>query len=306
MGNAHSRTSALATPSLNHSTSASSADRKSFSVTPFEPSTLVSITRAPSSSHSSRGSSVTRTEEHCTWDWEEETSSCSSWVLTVDGVSTPSTTPTLTGGYETSTTSFSFPYYTCTDFLCINSVVSDYGYALCLATTTSSDLAFPTTTHSWLSPTETTTERWPTITPTCDPLIDWEDCPTSSSETFSDLSTVAWPTSTRATDLWPTETSSDCDTSATSSSRTVDFTIPEGLSTRSSTTSKESYTYTSSSSSTRRTRTPTASACDFLFDDCITTVTGRYSSQEWDPTPRLGRTAATTAHIPRHSNDARK
>lgn len=292
MGNAHSTTSALATPSANHSTSAFSAARKSFSVTPFEPSTLVSITRS-SSSHSSRGSSITRTGEHCTWDWERETSSCSSWVFTVD-VSTPLTTPTPTGGYETSTTSFSFPYYTCTDFFCINSVVSDYGYALCLATT-SSDLPLPTRTHSRLSPTETTTERWPTITPTCDPLVDWEDCPTPTSEAFSNSPTDARPTET---------SSSDYDTSTTSSSRTVDFTIPEGLSTRSSTTSKESYTYTSSS--TRRARTSTISACDFFDDDCIPTVTGRYSSHDWDPTPRLGHTAATTLHIPRQSEDAEK
>ncbi|KAI1757519.1 hypothetical protein F4782DRAFT_478892 [Xylaria castorea] len=295
MGNIPSTPGALPTHTSSHTTSALSEPHRSFTVSPFAYSTFVSVTKASSKS-SSYGPSPTRTGEYCTWDWEEGTSSCSSWTLTVD-IPTPFTVPLPTGGYETSEVSLSFPYYTCTDFLCIDSVVSKYGYSLCLPTPTT-PFGLPTETYPW--PEESSTLVWPTITPTCDPVLDWEYCPGPTSEPSDSLTdtwpTDEWPTTSWDTDLWPTETSSDCDTP-------IVFTIPEGPPTA-STVTKHSYSYRSGS--TRRTTTSTTSDCDFWVDDCTPVATAKHTTWEWDPDPWSDHTVSTTVSFPRQTAEVKE
>ncbi|KAI0458277.1 hypothetical protein F5B21DRAFT_519469 [Xylaria acuta] len=296
MGNLSSTPSALPTHTSAHSTSVLSEPHRSFSVSPFGYSTFVSITKESSKS-SSHGPSPTRTGEYCTWDWERHTSSCSSWTLTVD-IPTPFTVPTPPGGYETSEVSLSFPYYTCTDFLCIDSVVSKYGYSLCLPTPTT-PFGLPTETWPW--PEEPSTNASPTITPTCDPILDWKNCPGPTygpSDSLTDTwPTDEWPTPSWDTDLWPTETSSDCDT------HTIP-TTPEGPPTASTTITKHSYSYRSGS--TRRTSTSTTSDCDFWDDDCIPVPTAKHTTWEWDPDPWSDHTVSTTISFPRQTAEAKE
>ncbi|KAI0860917.1 hypothetical protein F4860DRAFT_181448 [Xylaria cubensis] len=281
MGNLPSTPSALPTHTSAHSTSALREPHHSFSVSPFAYSTFVSITKASSKS-SSYGPSSTRTGEYCTWDWGRDTSSCSSWTFTVHP--TPFTVPIPTGGYETtSDVSEYFPYYTCTDFLCIDSVVSEYGFSLCLPTSTT-PFGLPTETWPW--PDETSTDVWLTSTPTCDPELDWEYCPGPTSEPSSSL-----------TYGWPTETSSDCDTP-------IVFTIPEGPSTTSATVTKHSYSY--HGGSTRRTTTSTTSDCDFWDDDCTPVATGKQTTWEWGSDPWSGHTVSTTVSFPRQTAEAKE
>ncbi|KAJ2988601.1 hypothetical protein NUW58_g3888 [Xylaria curta] len=203
MGNISSTPGALATHTPTPGTHALSETRPSFSIPPFEPSTFVTKT----ASHSSRGGlSPTRTGEYCSWDWERDTTSCSSWVYTVD-VPTPFTLPTPPGGYGTSESSLGFPYYTCTDFLCIDSVVSKYGFSLCFPTATP-PFGLPTETETWRSTEDSTPYAVPTTTSACDPVFDWENCPGPTSEPlYSIPDTWTWPTDE------PPETSSDCDSS---------------------------------------------------------------------------------------------
>ncbi|KAI8954676.1 hypothetical protein F4801DRAFT_532606 [Xylaria longipes] len=292
MGNISSTPGALPTHTSAHSASTLSEPHRSFSVSPFEYNTFVSITKASSKSPS-HGPSPTSTGKHCTWDFEADTSSCSSWTSTVDTL-TPFTVPTPTGGYETGETSLPFPYFTCTDFLCIDSVVSKYGYSLCFPT----PATLPTETWPW--PNEPSTDGWPTITPTCDPVLDWEFCPGPTSEPLESLTdtwpTDEWPTASWDTDLWPTETSSDCDTS-------VIFTIPEGPPTASATITKHSYSYRSGS--TRRASTSSTSDCDFWDDDCspVASVKG---TTWWDPDPWSDHTVSTTISSPRHTAEAKE
>ncbi|KAI0554874.1 hypothetical protein F4679DRAFT_240600 [Xylaria curta] len=295
MGNIPSTQSALPTHTPAHSTSTLSEPHRSLPVSPFAYSTFVSVTKA-SSKGSPYGPSSTRTGEYCTWDWGRDTSSCSSWTFTVD-IPTPFTVPVPTGRYETSDISDYFPYYTCTDFLCIDSVVSKYGYSLCLPTSTT-PFGLPTETWPW--PEETSTYAWPTITPTCDPELDWEYCPDPTSESSGSLTdtwpTDEWPTSSWETYLWPTETSSDCDP--------IVFTIPEGPPTASATMSKHSYSY--HSGSTRRTTTSTTSDCDFWDDDCTPVATAKHTTWEWGSDPWSGHTVSTTVSFPRQTAEAKE
>ncbi|KAI0487175.1 hypothetical protein F4859DRAFT_510958 [Xylaria cf. heliscus] len=324
MGITSSSPSALPTHTSTHSTSALSVPHRSFSVSPFEYSSFISVTKTSSKSYS-YGPSPTRTGEYCTWDFEEDTSSCSSWTLTVD-IPTPFTVPTPTGGYETPEASLSFPFYSCTDFLCIDSVVSEYGYSLCLSTPTpfgvptetwswpedTSTYAWPTTTSTcdllldcqgtgfppwesvtdtWSWPEDSSTYAWPTITSTCDPEPDCEGTGYPNTETWP---TDEWPTPSWDTELWPTETSSDCDTP-------IIFTVPESLPTTSTTNTKHSYSYRSGS--TRRTRTSTTSDCDFWDDDCTPVATAKHTTWDWDPDPRSDHT--TISH-PLQTAEAKK
>ncbi|KAI8627114.1 hypothetical protein F5Y19DRAFT_443230 [Xylariaceae sp. FL1651] len=217
MGNNVSLQSAIATSISAHSTSVSSETRRSFTVTPIEHSTFISLTKASPTS-STYESFTTHTGEYC--NWEEGTSSCSHWTWTVT-VPTPPSVPGPTGGYQTSEVSYSFSRadYTCSDFVCISSVASDYGYALCLPTATTSESS-TTKTKSH------TIDDEPTATSACNPL--WEDCPRSSSKTSSDTEPrftpwpwpttssdidprfTPWPTATFVTDRWPTASSSIC------------------------------------------------------------------------------------------------
>ncbi|KAI3318924.1 hypothetical protein HD806DRAFT_510402 [Xylariaceae sp. AK1471] len=288
MGNASSVASALSTHTLTYSTPLLSETRRSFSVTPFEHSTFVSVTKSSSKS-SSYGPSPTRTGEHCTWDYESDSLSCSFWSWSVD-VPTAFSVPAPTGGYETSEASYSFTQaeYTCTDFICINSVASSYGYSLCVPT---SEFGFPTETYTWPD-NSYTTEDWPVTTPTCDPVFDWEECPwTSLESSILDSFTAVWPTETWDTDIWPTETTPDCDTiasTAVSGPNTVDcgfdidcwtsldFTIPESWPTPFATITKHSYSY--HTTSIRRTSTSITSDCDFWDDDCTPAATSEPTS----------------------------
>ncbi|KAJ8129568.1 hypothetical protein O1611_g4057 [Lasiodiplodia mahajangana] len=210
-------------------------------------STFVSITRTSSKTSSHTSSETVRTEEYCTWDWDSDTFSCSSWALTVD-TPTPYTITTPTGGYETSeatpTSSLAFPDYTCTDLLCIVSVVSEYGFALCEATSTT-DYGSPTVTWPWA---ESSTTAEPSTTSTSCDLFDFEDCSSFTTEPMpiptpfwptDEWPTIIWPTPTTDTELSPAETSSDCEAEATASTSagycdddcytSIDFTIiPEG------------------------------------------------------------------------------
>ncbi|KAI1738253.1 hypothetical protein F4680DRAFT_467472 [Xylaria scruposa] len=296
MGNIPSTPSALPTHTPAHSTSTLSEPHRSFSVSPFAYSTFVSVTKT-SSKGSPYGPSSTRTGEYCTWDWGRDTSSCSSWTFTVD-TPTPFTVPIPTGGYETSEISDYFPYYTCTDFLCIDSVVSKYGYSLCLPTSTT---PFELPTETWPWPEETSTYAWPTITATCDPELDWQYCQGSGSELSGSPTdtwpTDEWPTSSGDTYAWPTETSSDCDTP-------IVFTIPEGPPTASATVTKHSYSY--HSGSTRRTTTSATSDCDFWDDDCTPAATAKYTTWEWGSDPWSGHTVSTTVSFPRQTAEAKE
>ncbi|TGJ80887.1 hypothetical protein E0Z10_g7889 [Xylaria hypoxylon] len=312
MGNNSSVPSALPTPThtSTHSSHTFSSPHRSISVSPLKPSTFVSITKASSKS-SSHGPSLTRTDEYCTWDWEKETSSCSLLTFTAD-VPNPFTIPTPTGGYETSEASFSFPHYTCTDLICIDSVASDYGYSLCLATSPT-DFWPPAETWSWSE--ASTTDEWETITPTCDPVFDWENCPGPTPK-YSDSLSEVWPTLTWD---WPTETSSDCDTtessvkSSTSAENcefdvdcwtSVHYTIQKSRHTPSATITKHSYSYRSTS--TKRTSTSTTSDCDFWDEDCTPAPTGEPTTWEWNPDPWTGHTVSTKVPSPRQSAEAKK
>ncbi|KAI1162770.1 hypothetical protein F5B18DRAFT_652384 [Nemania serpens] len=299
MGNVPSSSSVSLTHTSTPCTSTFSETRRHFSVSPFTYSTFVSITKTSTKS-SSHTSSPTRTGEYCSWDWENETPSCTTWTSTVD-IPTPFTVPTPTGAYPTSEVSPLFPQYTCTDLLCIDSVVSEYGYALCLATSTT-DFEFPTETWSW--PVESTTDELPGVTPTCDPLFDWDDCPGPTVEPTGtwitdEWPTESWPTPTWDTDLWPTETSSDCDSSVASSltiKPSVHFTIAESRPTPYATISKYSYSY-----HTARTSKSSTSDCDFWDDDCISDGTGEYTTWVWSSDPWHDHTVSTTIDFPRQT-----
>ncbi|KAI0530366.1 hypothetical protein GGR58DRAFT_239779 [Xylaria digitata] len=285
MGNSSSAPSSLASPThtSTYSSTTSSEPHRSFSVSPLEPSTFVSITKAfPQTSH---GPSSIYTEEYCTWDWEEETSSCSLLTFTVD-TPIPFSVPTPTGGYETSEASLSFPHYTCTDLICIDSVASNYGYSLCLATAT--PLPWPPIATSL--PEVSTTDMSATITPTCDSGFDW-DCPSPGSAFPS--TTDEWPTITWD---WPPETTSDCDTTDSSSTADCEFSINGRSSLRSSirytipritpskSTTKHSYSYTPTS--TRRTRTSATTECAFWDDDCPPDITWVHTASPKTPIQR--------------------
>ncbi|KAI1183659.1 hypothetical protein F5B17DRAFT_117227 [Nemania serpens] len=294
MGNVPSSSSVLPTHTSTPCTSSLSETRRTFSVSPFTYSTFVSITKTPTKS-SSHTSSSTGTGEYCTWDWENETPSCTSMTSTVDNP-TPFTTLTPTGAYQTSEVSPLFPEYTCTDLLCIDSVVSEYGFALCLATSTT-DFELPTVTWPW--PVETTTNDFPGATLSCDPLFDWEDCPSPAVEPTDTWITDEWPTPTWDTDLWPTETSSDCDSTVASSltiKPTVHFTISESRPTPYATTSKHTYSY-----HTARTSTSSTSDCGFWDDDCISGGTDEYTTWTWNSDPWRDHTVSTTIEFPRQS-----
>ncbi|KAI1427754.1 hypothetical protein F5Y12DRAFT_792065 [Xylaria sp. FL1777] len=312
MGNTNSTPSALtahthlSTHTSTYSFSVPIETHHSFSVSPFEHSTLISITKA-SSQGFPHGPSATHTEEYCSWDWERDTSSCTLYTFTVD-TPTPFTFPTPTGRYGTSEASFSFPHYTCTDFLCIDSVASDYGFSLCLATTIT-DFGPPVETLSW--PEESTTYELPTATLTCDPVLDWKDCPGPTIEP-SDTFTVEWPTET--SDYDGTGFSTTSSLSAENCEYGVDCwthvhpTIRESRPTPSATTTTHSYSYrsTSISTSTRRTTTSTTTDCDFWSDDCTLSALGEHTTWEWDPDPWSGHTVSTTINkISHHSEDAK-
>ncbi|KAI0102508.1 hypothetical protein GGR51DRAFT_573984 [Nemania sp. FL0031] len=295
-----------------------------FSVSPFKySSTFVSITRTSPKTSSHTSSSTIRTEEYCTWDADSETFSCSSWTLTVD-TPTPFTLATPTGGYETSeastTSSLEFPDYTCTDLLCIVSVVSDYGFALCEATSTT-DYESPTVTWPWAH--SSTTDESSATSASCD-LFDWEDCSSTAPEPTLTLTpflptdewpTIIWPTTTE-TELSPAETSSDCDSEETASTSTdycdifdcftsIDFTVPpEGPPTPYATITKSAYSYRGSS--TRRTSTSTTSECDFWDLDCTSDGAGEFTTLAQNPDQGRHHTASTTLHIPRQSDGAAK
>ncbi|KAI0437845.1 hypothetical protein F4803DRAFT_570360 [Xylaria telfairii] len=291
MGNIYSTPSALPTPTSAHSTSAIEPHR-SFSVSPFGYSTFVSVTRASSISSSYRPS-PTRTGEYCTWDWEADTVSCSSWSFTVD-IPTPFTVPIPTGGYETSEASWAFPYYTCTAFLCIDSVVSKYGYSICLPTPTT-PFGIPTETWPW--PEESTTYWVSAITPTCDPVFGCQGSVTIVSDSLTDAwATDEWPTTSWDTHLWPTETS-DCDTPAT-------FTIPDGPPTASTMTTKHSYSYRSGSTRRTTSTASTVSDCDLWDDDCV--ATAKHTTWDWDPDPWSDHTVSTTISSPRRTAEAKE
>ncbi|GAP90689.1 hypothetical protein SAMD00023353_5200110 [Rosellinia necatrix] len=304
MGNASSTSSALHTHTTNHTTLSPTENHRSLSITPFDASTLVSITRTYSRS-SSHGPSI-QTDEFCSWDWEVLTSTCTTSTFTVD-VPTPVSTPTRTRAYETSEASYSFPFYTCTDFLCIDSVVSDYGYSLCIPTSTSS---YESLTETWRLTEKYSTDVWVTVTPTCDPVFGWKYCSSLTSESTGVI-TDAWPTDSWSTDdepptgrptttrISPADTSPNCDSSTASDSSTDDFTEPW---TSRSVTTKHSYSY--HGSSTRQASTSTTSECDFWDDDCTPTVTGRYTSQKWEPTTWSRDPIVTTVRHPRQSAGA--
>ncbi|KAI1112522.1 hypothetical protein F5Y14DRAFT_265596 [Nemania sp. NC0429] len=300
MGNVSSSSSDLATPTSTTScTSTLSETRRHFSVSPFTYSTFVSITRTSSTKTSSHTSASTRTGEYCTWDWDDESTACTSWTFTVD-IPTPFTVPTPTGAYGTTEVSPLFPQYTCTDLLCINSVASEYGYALCFDTSTT-DFATPTETWPW-PPEDTTTYESPESTLTCDPLFDW-DCPSSSVEPTYTWLTGSWPTPTWDTDLWPTETSSDRDSLSGSSltiEPSVDFTVPESRPTPYATISKHTYSYHTARTSKSSTKSST-SDCGFWDDDCVSDDTGDYSTLVWSSDPWRGHTVSTTIDLPRQS-----
>ncbi|KAI0427885.1 hypothetical protein F5Y09DRAFT_344226 [Xylaria sp. FL1042] len=323
MGNNNSTPSPSPSPThlsvtSTHTSSLSTETHRSFSfsVSPFEHSTLVSITKASPTSSSHVYSSI-RTTEYCTWNWEQETESCT--LRTITATPTPFTLPTPTGRYGTSETSFSFPYYTCTDFLCIDSVASQYGFSLCLATTFTN-----------FGPPVETTDKFPTATLTCDPDLDWEGCPgptIAPPDSTTDEWTEVWPTLTWH---YPTETSSDYDVtrSSTTSSLSAEEceygigcftslhytskesrqTPPAPTITSPTSSSKHSYSYRSTStSSTKRTTTSTTSDCDPWWDDCTPALPTEPTTWEWDPDPWSGHTVSTTIrHIPRESADTEK
>jgi len=302
--------------------------RRSITVTPFEPPTFTSVTSPfPQTSSKDESSPVpTRTIAHCTWDWEGDTSSCTSWTQTPD-IYTLSTPPNPTGAYETSAeTSYTFTQaaYTCTDFVCIGSVASSYGYSLCLPTltTTSKHLSLPIVTLPFPSESEsestskTTSRDYLTQTVTCDTEFDWDDCTITSFGTSD-----SWPTETTTSTSTST---SDCDTTSTSSSKSsktksstesedcmfgdecytsFQLTIPETLPTRSATTTtKSSLTY-ETGSARRTSKTTTTSECDFWDRDCIPTPTRRHSTWDWDD-PWSGHTVRTTIHGSRQTPEA--
>ncbi|KAI1350444.1 hypothetical protein F5Y01DRAFT_315835 [Xylaria sp. FL0043] len=310
MGNNNSTPSALpptthlSTYTSTHSSSLSTEAHHSFSVSPFEHSTLVSITKASSTSSSHVSSSI-RTTEYCTWDWELETTSCTLRTITAP-TPTPFTLPTPTGQYGTSEASFSFHHYTCTDLLCIDSVASQYGFSLCAATTFT-NFGPPAETSTW--PKSSTTHKLLTTAPTCDPELDW-DCP----------GPTVMPTLT-LTLHHSTETSSDYDETRSptiSSTSTEDceygvgcFTPLHHTSTEShhatttTTTSSTKHSYSYHSTSTKRTTTSTTSECDFLWDDCTPALPTEPTTWEWDPDPWSGHTVSTTiSPVPRESVDA--
>ncbi|KAI1130619.1 hypothetical protein F5Y10DRAFT_289032 [Nemania abortiva] len=351
MGNIPSTTSALPTHTTTPCTSTASESSRHFSVSPFmHSSTFVSITKASSKTSSYTSAPTIRTEEYCTWDWEGETFSCSSWALTLDTptpltIQTPTITlnpfstfgpssltfetPTITltpatitptGGYETSEASFStslaFPYYSCTDLLCIESVLSEYGFDLCEATSTT-DYGLPTVTWPWAE--SSTTDESPSTTTSCD-LFDWEDCPETTAEPTETWPTIIWPTPTPETEQSPTETSSDCDSLVTASTSTdyceddiecytsIDFTVPEAPPTPYATITRlsPSPSYSYRRSSTRRTSTSTTSECDFWDEDCIPDATGEFTTLAATPDPGRHHTASTTRPVPRQSDEVPK
>ncbi|KAI0870057.1 hypothetical protein GGS24DRAFT_476628 [Hypoxylon argillaceum] len=310
MGNSSS-TSVLRTHASTPCTSTFSETRHPLSVSPFKLSTFVSITKTSSKTSSSTPSAA-RTEEYCSWDWESDTFSCSSWTLTFHvptpfTVPTPTLTPSLTGGYETSETSPSFPDYTCTDLLCINSVLSEYEFSMCPITATT-DYGFPTETWSW--PESSTSDASPASHTSCD-LFRSEDCSRYTIEP-----TTTEPTDGAPTIIWPTETSSDCDSEVTSSTSTdycgdgsdcwtsIAFTIPESEPTPYGAITKHSYSYRRSS--TRRTSTSTTSDCDFWDFDCTPAATGEVTTQGPNPDPGRHHTTSTPHPLPRQSAEAKK
>ncbi|KAI0965865.1 hypothetical protein F4678DRAFT_484701 [Xylaria arbuscula] len=310
MGNNHSTPSALPTPthlSTSHTSSLSVQTRHSFTVSPFEPSSFVSISKTSSEPH---GPASTGPREYCTWDWELDTISCTFGAYTVP-TPTPHPLPTPTGRYGTSEVSFSFPSFTCTDLLCIDSVASKYGFSLCLATSLTTNFGRPTPTLSW--PEESTTDDSPTTTLTCDPVLDWKDCPGPTlgiTDSITDSITDEWPTvvwPTQSSD-YSTETSSDydsTDTSTPSSFSTEDceygfdcftstqYTIEESRQTPPATTTTK-YSYSYDGATTKRSTTSTTSECDFWWDDCTPDVPLEPTTWEWGPDPWSDHTVSTT------------
>jgi hypothetical protein len=315
---AHVNTSAIHIPT-------SSVAHIPFSVSPFKFSSFVSFTKDPSTIYH-HTPVPTNTAEHCIWDWEQGATTCSSWTPTNIG---PTSYSLPTGGYETTETSSSYPYYyTCTDFLCVDSVVSLYGFSLCPATSTTTPFGHATLPWTWTEqPTATIASE---TSSSCHPLLDWSSCPPSttytadpwltdefptSSSTSSIFSwqtltsdvysfptttstthrwdtstrkTYSWPTTTWTIHSWPTKTStsklssstSDCDSSTTSS---IDYTIPDTEPTGYGTTTSTKHTYSYRRSSTRRTSTSTTSDCDFWDLDCFTTDSGELTTLAEDP-----------------------
>ncbi|KAI1292971.1 hypothetical protein F5Y03DRAFT_388107 [Xylaria venustula] len=311
MGNSNSTPSALPTPthlSNSYTSSLSAQTSHSFTVSPLEPSSFVSTIKT-SSKIFPHGPGSTGPREYCTWDWELDTISCTFWTITVP-TPTPRPLPTPTGRYGTSEVNFSFPSFTCTDLLCIDSVASKYGFSLCLATSLTTNFGRPTPTISW--PDESTTYESPTPTLTCDPVLDWKNCPSPTLEVTDSITdewpTVVWPT--QSSD-YPTETSSDYDvteTSTTSSPSTEDceygfdcftstqYTVEDSRQTPSATTStKHSYSYRSATTKRSTTSTTsTTSECDFWWDDCTPDVPLEPTTWEWGPDPWSDHTVSTT------------
>ncbi|KAI0397604.1 hypothetical protein F5Y17DRAFT_415113 [Xylariaceae sp. FL0594] len=266
---------------------------RGFTVTPFEPPiTVTAITPiipfTPSALSDEGSAILTRSVAHCTWDWGNDLiSSCTSWTETPDiyTLSTPapyetsssSSSSSSSSAKKTNSYSFTQAAYTCTDFVCVGSVASSYGYSLCLPTLSSSS----STKHSSLqfgpiptvsisdpeTPTTTRSMGYATETLTCDPGD--EDC------------TVTFTSFGKKT----SSSSSSCDTTTTASFK---LSVPEA-------------TPPKTTESTRRTTTPSSSSsaakseCDLLDDDdCVPpTPTGRHSSWDWDD-PWSVHTARTT------------
>jgi hypothetical protein len=298
--------------------------QRSITVTPFEPaaSTSVASLLSQTSSNDENSPVPTRTIAHCTWGWEGDASSCTSWTQTPD-IYTLSTASNPTGAYETpAETSYTFTQvaYTCTDFVCIGSVASSYGYSLCLPTPTTKSkhlslpiltLSFPSESEFWSTP-KTASQNYITQTVnTCDAEFGWDDCTTTSFGVSGPLSTET------------TTSTSDCDTTSTlsksSKSKTstetddcvfgdecytsLQLTIPESLPTSSTTTTKSSFTYETGSARRTSKTTTTTSECDFWDRDCIPTPTRRHSTWDWDD-PWSGHTVRTTIHGSRQTPDA--
>ncbi|KAI2631209.1 hypothetical protein GGS21DRAFT_544592 [Xylaria nigripes] len=323
MGNITSIASVKPTHTFNHihsySTPLFSETSRTFSVSTFEPSTFVSITKGPTRSFSSE-SPLTRTGEYCSWNWESDTSSCSSWTYTIDAT-TSFTTSTPPGGYETSAVSFTFPDYTCTNFACINSVASFYGFSLCMATPTTSS-GFPTIVTPSRTEETYTSNTQPTFSLTCDPILDWRNCPGTISETWytstESWPTISWSTTTSETTSWPTQTTPDCEETETAAStssvtpacgfetdcqHTLDSAIPASLVTSILTPTKNTYSY-HSGDDTRPSSTSTLSDCDFWDEDCMPAAAA--GPTNWDPDSWSTHTITMTVPFPLHSDEAKE
>ncbi|KAI0148546.1 hypothetical protein GGR57DRAFT_515250 [Xylariaceae sp. FL1272] len=332
MGNNTSVQTVSFSHSWKHPSQVHSETHRPFTVTPFEHSTFLSVTKP--SAQTSQPLKSTRTAQYCKWDVDSDFSICTSWEVTTSSPSrpieqTPTSTytldidtftdswitdepvPTPTGGYETSDASYTFgqAQFTCTDFLCIGSVASEYGYSLCLPTATDE---LPTMTWSWPEA-SSTSHHWQACTSCCDfELEDW--CyPARTSRTSAYDSTDVWPT------LWPpgtpgpwaTETS-DCDSTPASTScddwdvecwPTGGFTMPE---TPTPFPTKHSYLYTSSAS-IRRSRSSSSEdcnipcACERLWaDGCIPPATVDPITWTFEPVPwsEPSPTSTTKVHQP--------